>query len=120
MKRQLGPIFTALMLLCAPIAWSQTFTDSVLSAPASPVQVGSTDPTQTGSDSGNTPQDNVPLGILPDNNPPDNGQPGSVPTGPQDTFTHPEQLPALNVFSEAVTNTGLRRAGGVCNRGHQL
>ena len=32
--------------------------------------------------------------------------PQSGPGGPQDTFTHPEKLPALNLFSDAVAHTG--------------
>ncbi len=32
--------------------------------------------------------------------------PQSGPGGPQDTFSHPEKLPALNLFSDAVAHTG--------------
>jgi len=37
-------------------------------------------------------------------NPGDNGQAGLG--GPQDAFSHPEKLPALNLFNDAVTHTG--------------
>jgi len=102
MKRQLGAMSIAAMLLCASTAWSQSsgtsssqpglsssssqilFTDSSPGASPDSGQNGAGDSSQSGSD---------------------NTQTGA--NGPQDTFTHPEQLPGLDAFSEVVSHTGL-------------
>ncbi len=106
MKRQPGAVWAAGMLLCASLAWSQNsgtsssqtgstsssqslFTNSTPSAWSDATQNGSGDPGQSG---GGTGTDNT-------------SQTGAI--GPQDTFTHPEQLPALDLFSDAISHTGI-------------
>src|SRR5664279_3241783 len=102
MKRQLGPMITALALLCAPVAWAQSYTDSALSTSGSSSQVdsagssqfGTMDPVQNGQiDNSGTGAD-------------DTQQAGS--SGPQSTFLHPEQLPGINMIGDLAANTGLR------------
>jgi hypothetical protein len=120
MKRQLGTVLAMLVLCCAPLAWSQSDSsdsDSSNASSSSPsssdsaasgastlgsgvainstytpytdpyFQVGSGDPSQSGSDSGS-----------------DDTQ---TQTGPQSTFSHPEQLPPLAMINDVTKNTGL-------------
>ncbi len=98
MKRQLGAMLVAGVLLCGTLAWAQsgdTSSSQPGSSSSSPylftnsspdTQNGSGDPTQNGSGTDDT-------------------QSGT--SGPQDTFTHPETLPALSVFSDTISHTGL-------------
>jgi hypothetical protein len=119
MKRQLGTVIAVLALFCVPLTWAQSdSTDSSSSSGSSTsdssgssssvgvpgVTVGGfTDPSfqtgQTGStdslqnDSGDGLQTN-----------PDGTQ---TTTGPQSTFSHPEQLPPLSMINDVTKNTGL-------------
>jgi hypothetical protein len=121
MKRQLGPILIVLALLAAPAAWSQ----SSSSSSTDPSQNGSTDSTQNGSNSSSStssssapsssapsnPTNSSPTGFTPIG--PDSSQTGAADSspqttnGPQATFTHPEQLPALSTLNEVTANTGV-------------
>lgn len=127
MKRQLRPILTAVALLCAPLAWSQSgFPNSTPGMSGGPQQGVSTDSSQSQSASGS--------GGMMTQNGSDQSQNGSDPSqsgtgdlgqnggsddqsglgGPQATFSHPEKLPPLNLFSDAVSHTGysLTATGG--------
>lgn len=112
MKRQLEAILTTGMLLCASVAWSQSgstgssqtgfssssqtlFTNSSPSMWTDSAQNGAGDPAQSGS--GNGSGGGIGSG--------ESGQTGSI--GPQDTFSHPETLPGLDLFSDVVTHTGI-------------
>jgi len=107
MKQQLGTMLTAAVLLYAPLAWSQTSdtsssqTSSSNSSPGlftNSGPTGWTDSPQNGSsDSGQSDSGQSGSG--------DQSQSGA--SGPQDTFSHPEQLPALNLFSDVVSRTGI-------------
>jgi hypothetical protein len=89
MKRQLGPILTVLVLLCAPAIWAQSGTTD-------PGQGSSTtDPTQT--QSGSTDSSQTGSGDL-----------GQSSSGPQETFSHPEQLPSLSALTEVTAHTGIK------------
>jgi hypothetical protein len=126
MKRQLGPVLIVLALLAAPAAWSQSSsgssTDPSQNGATDSSQSGSTDSTQnssssssstsSGSTSSNpTDSSSSPTGFTPTG--PDSSQAGAgdsspqATTGPQATFTHPEQLPALSTLNEVTANTGV-------------
>lgn len=136
MKRQLRPILAAIALLCAPLAWSQSSTSAPgTGASGDSQQPSSSDSSQSGATDSSSSQGTVTNpygGIATYNNPyssdpsnpqngstdPQNGSPDQNPPGvddgsqaglggPQATFTHPEKLPPLNLFSEATRQTGL-------------
>jgi hypothetical protein len=99
MKRQLRPILAAVVLLCAPLAWSQSsFPDSSLNSSSGPQQMGSSsDPSQGGAG------DQLPgSGDQTQNGSGDQTGVG----GPQATFSHPEKLPGLSLFGEELSHTG--------------
>ena len=145
MKRQLGAMLVAGMLLCASLAWSQSgsagssqggSTGSSQSGSTASSQSGSTGPSQGGS-AGTSPSGSTSTSqtgfssssqTLFTNSSPttlwtdsaqngagdsgqaggssgDNTQTGSI--GPQDTFSHPETLPGLDLFSDQVSHTGI-------------
>jgi len=117
MKRQLRPILAAVALLCAPLAWSQSgFPDSTLNTSSDPQQTGATNSSQSGagdvsqSSSGDASQSGA--GDTSQSGSGDTSQIGAGDTsqsglgGPQDTFSHPEKLPPLNLFNDAVSHTG--------------
>ncbi len=96
MKRQLGPILIALVVMWAPAAWSQsdsTDSSSQSSSSSGSAQNGSTDTSQNGAS--DTSQ----------NGSGDSSQQST--SGPQTTFTHPEQLPPLSLINEVTSHTGL-------------
>lgn len=129
MKRQLRPILVAIALLCAPLAWSQQ------SGVSDPGTGASNDAQQTGagdSSQGTAPDSSSSQGATtnpyggiaqytnpyqndagnPQNGSQDQSQNGQDDSqsglgGPQATFSHPEKLPPLNLFSEATAHTGL-------------
>jgi len=138
MKRQLEMMLAAVVLLCAPLAWSQSSgTSSSQAGNSSSSQSGNSGSSQTGYSSSSPTNPSSPsqpgssisspylftnsapgAGLdaqngsgdptqsdSPQNGGSDTSQAGS--TGPQDTFTHPEQLPALSVFSDTISHTGL-------------
>jgi hypothetical protein len=94
MKRQFGPMLVALLLLCAPAAWSQSGSDSGQSGSSDSSQSGSTDSSQSGSTDLSQGTSNDPS--------------QQTPAGPQSTFLHPEQLPPLNLLNESTALTGIR------------
>lgn len=122
MKRLLGTVLAASVLLWVPLAWAQSdsTTDSSSSSgsstsdsgAASSVSVpgvtaaGFTDPSfqtgQTGQAGSADPSQND-SGGLPQTSPDDT----QTPTGPQATFNHPEQLPPLTMINDVTRNTGL-------------
>jgi hypothetical protein len=132
MKRQLGPFLIVLALLCAPVAWSQT---GSMDPSQNGSQVPSMDPSQNGSQPGSTdqsqsgsvdssqssstqngssdssqpPNPNLPQNGTSNASPTDSGDTSQQTTiGPQSTFTHPEQLPPLQLLNEVKANTGLQ------------
>src|SRR5271165_6413275 len=110
MKRQLGTMLTAAMLLCASLAWSQSNDTSSsqagYSSSSQPLFTNSSTSAWTNAQNGSFPSDPT------QSNPSDNGtQTGS--SGPQDTFTHPEQLPSLGLFSDAVHRAGVSLTASV-------
>ncbi len=115
MKRQLGTMLTAGMLLCASLAWSQSSdTGSSQSGSSGSSQSGSSSSSQSGSSSSFQPLfTNSSPSTDAQNGSGDSTQSGGTDTtqtgslGPQDTFTHPEQLPALDLFSDTVSHAGI-------------
>jgi hypothetical protein len=130
MKRQLGPALIVLAMLCGPAAWSQS---GSMDPSQNGSQVPSMDPSQNGSQAGSTDQSqngsadssqssSTQSGSSDSSsqNLPQNGTSNSSPsdssdtttqqtiTGPQETFTHPEQLPPLQMLNEVKANTGLQ------------
>jgi hypothetical protein len=125
MKRQLGMVLAVLALFFVPLAWAQSdSTDSSSSSGSSTSDSsassvvstpgitagGFTDPSfqtgQTGSsdssqsDSGDSSQTS-PDGMQTN---PDGTQ---TTTGPQSTFSHPEQLPPLSMINDVTSNSGV-------------
>ncbi len=86
MKGQLGLSLVVLVVLSVPPVWAQTGTDQSQSGSTSQSPNGSTDQSQNGST--------------------DQSQQSS--TGPQEAYTHPEQLPPLTMLNEVTANTGIR------------
>ncbi|HZP25092.1 MAG TPA: hypothetical protein VFB04_16740 [Terriglobales bacterium] len=113
MKRQLGAMLAAGMLLCGSAMWAQSnntnssqtgFSGSSQSLFTNSSPSLWTNVTQSGAD--NTPQSGDPTQAGDTTQAGgDNTQTGSV--GPQDTFSHPEQLPALELFSDTISHTGI-------------
>ncbi|HUI83748.1 MAG TPA: hypothetical protein VL240_05965 [Candidatus Binatia bacterium] len=97
MKRQHGLILATVALLCGPMAWSQSFTNSALNPPG--------DSQQNGLPAGPQPLATYSAQNGSQDNPQDSSQQGS--SGPQELFTHPEQLPPLNLFREVTSHTGV-------------
>ena len=120
MKRQLGTMLTAAMLLCASLAWSQSNDTSSsqagYSSSSQPLFTNSSTSAWTNAQNGSFPSDptqsNPAQSDTTQSNGSDNGtQTGS--SGPQDTFTHPEQLPSLGLFSDAVHRAGVSLTASV-------
>lgn len=120
MKRQLGAVLAVLALFCVPAMWAQSDSTDSSSSSSSSASDGSSSsavssPTIGTSTSGGTvpgsytdpiyqvasgdPQNSS--GTNPD------GSDSQTQTGPQSTFTHPEQLPALSAINDVTRNTGL-------------
>jgi hypothetical protein len=121
MKRQLGAMLVVGVLLCATLAWSQSGdSGSSQTGSSSSSPSGSSSSSSSGSSGSFSPGGSSSSPYLFTNSSPDpqngsgdptqtdtgsdNSQAGT--TGPQDTFAHPEQLPALSVFSDQVSHTG--------------
>ena len=130
MKRQLGPALIVLAMLCGPAAWSQS---GSMDPSQNGSQVPSMDPSQNGSQAGSTDQSqngsadsskssstqngssDSSSQNFPQNGTSNHSQSDSSDTttqqtitGPQETFTHPEQLPPLQMLNEVKANTGLQ------------
>ena len=132
MKQQLGTMLAAGMLLCASLAWSQSSgTSSSPPGSSNSSQAGSSSSSQPSSSSSSQPgsSSSSPSGspslaqpLFTNSSPDDSTQSGAGDStqsggsdstqtgslGPQDTFTHPEQLPALDLFGDTVSHAGLR------------
>jgi hypothetical protein len=119
MKRQLGTVIAMLALFCVPLAWAQSDaadsssssassgSDSSSSSTAASVPGitagGFTDSSfQTGQEGSTDSAPSDASGNLQSN--PDDTQ---TTTGPQSTFSHPEQLPPLTMINDITKNTGL-------------
>lgn len=115
MKRQLGPLVAALMLLCASVAWAQSDSGDSSSSSSSSSS-GSTGTSVSTPSTGNGASTDPFTANDPFNqngSSSDSSQSGSTDdsqsssSGPLQRFTHPEVLPALNSISEAANHTGL-------------
>ena len=118
MKQQLGTMLAAGMLLCASLAWSQSSgTSSSQPGSSSSSQSGSSNSSQPGSFSSSQPfftnsspstwtdQQSGSGDFTQSGGGSDGTQTGSL--GPQDTFNHPEQLPSLDLFNDAISHAGI-------------
>ncbi|SRR5579875_676650 len=101
MKGRLKCILAAAALFCAPLAWSQnSLPYSPPSAWSDQQQNGSTDQSQ-----GDQSQDDQSQGDQSQSGSGDQSQSGAG--GPQATFSHPEELPPLNLFGDVLSHTGV-------------
>ncbi len=132
MKRQLGAVLVVLVLFCAPAMWAQSDSDSSSSSSSSSSSASS--PSSSPSDSSSTGascrrlarpvrrarqrrvaviREAIPIPSSKWALETASGSTGSSDDssqstqGPQSTFTHPEQLPPLQMINDVTHNTGV-------------